>query len=130
MASDPPDAARLEHAARSARRAVALALVATAIMVAVLVIDQQIKRDILAEAARLRRLLDDLHLSVLEAGRELNGEQRPGPGAETSQPDPDPGDSVANPARPPAAADSDASHPRGAGGRGTGGTPRRAPGHG
>src|ERR1700727_1458554 len=86
-------------AARSARRASAMTLLAVFVALAVLALDNGIKRAILAEAARARAILDEFKATALEAlGDGQAGQAAAGSGATGHS-----GDAVVHPAGPPPA---------------------------
>src|SRR5579859_2694512 len=119
-----------EKAARNAKRAAALAMLALAVAIAVLAIDNSIKRAILDEAGKARGILNEFkdlvgkhtvtfHPEVAGDGAQAAGETGTGPGGDLDR-----GDDVADAARASAAAAGDAVAGPGAGPGG----PRRAPG--
>jgi hypothetical protein len=108
METDPAELA--QEAAKRARNAALLAMLALAVAVAVLAIDNGIKKQILGETAKARRLLDEFTTIAREAG---SGQEAADDTGAPDSPGVDGGGSVADAAGQPAAADHDAA----AGGR-------------
>jgi hypothetical protein len=92
-------------AARSARRAAAITLIAVSIALVVLAIDHTIKRDIVRHAEAARRIFTEFQQTAAEAA---SGFQATGPGAADSGDGPDPLDGVVYAPGAPAAPDPDA----------------------
>jgi hypothetical protein len=99
--TDLDPAGLAEKAARNAKRALVLTMLAAAIAAAVLAIDNSIKRAILAEAAKARAILDEF--KAVADGAKAAGEAGADPGGSV-----DGGDDVVHAAGTPAAPDGDA----------------------
>ena len=107
MASETPALATLaEESAKRARNAAVLALLALAVAVAVLAIDNGIKKAILDEAAKARALLDEFTTIAREAG--AGGKKAADDAGASDSPGVDGSGVLVDAAGPPAAADNDA----------------------